>query len=87
MISETKLDGSCPEGQFLIEGYHAPFRFSLNKNGGGIILYVSEDIPVKLLNHDSLLLTDFMLKLLPTKNDILNVFTIYIRLILMTIWS
>ena len=34
MISEIKLDGRCPEGQFLIDGYHAPFRYDRNGNGG-----------------------------------------------------
>ena len=52
MVSETKLDGSFPQGQFLIETFYSPFRFDRNKNGGGIILYVWEDIPVKLRSHD-----------------------------------
>ena len=34
MISETKLDESFPDGQFLIEGHHATFRFDRNKYGG-----------------------------------------------------
>ena len=42
MITKTKLDNSFPDGQFLIEGYHAPFRFDHNKYGGGIILYILE---------------------------------------------
>ena len=45
MISETKLDDSFPQGQFLIEGFHSPFRFDRNKIGGGILLYIREDIP------------------------------------------
>ena len=52
MVSETKLDDGFPEAQFLIEGFHSPFRFDRNSNGGGIILYVGEDIPTKLLSHD-----------------------------------
>ena len=52
MVSETKLDDSFPEGQFLIEGFHSRFRFDRNRNGGGILLYVREDIPAKLLSHD-----------------------------------
>ena len=52
MVSEMKLDDSFPEGQFLIEGFHSPFRFDCNRNGGGIMLYVWEDIPAKLLSHD-----------------------------------
>ena len=42
MISESKLDESFPQGQFLIDGFHTPFRFDRNKNGGGILLYSSE---------------------------------------------
>ena len=38
MIFENKLDDSFPDGQFLIEGYHAPFRFDRIKYGGGIVL-------------------------------------------------
>ena len=34
MISEIKLDDSCPEGQFLIHGYHVPIRYDRNGNGG-----------------------------------------------------
>ena len=45
-------DDSFPEGQFLIDGFHSPFRFDCNKNGAGITLYVREDIPAKLLSHD-----------------------------------
>ena len=52
MISETKLDDSFPQGQFLIEGFHSPFRFDRNKTGGCILLYVREDIPAKVLSHD-----------------------------------
>ena len=52
MMSETKLHDSFPEGQFLIDGFHSPFRFDCNKNGGGIMLYFREDIPAKLLSHD-----------------------------------
>lgn len=41
MIFEIKLDDGFPEGQFLIEGHHACFRFDHKKYGGGIILYES----------------------------------------------
>ena len=51
-LSETKLNDSFPEGQFLIDGFHSRFRFDRNKNVGGIMLYVREDIPAKLLSHD-----------------------------------
>ena len=49
---EKKLDDSFPKGQFLIEGFHSLFRFDRNRNDGGIMLYVREDIPAKLLSRD-----------------------------------
>ena len=48
MISESKLENSFPDGQFLIEGYSAPFRLDQNKHAGGIMLHVRNDIPTKL---------------------------------------
>ena len=50
MISETKLDESFPSGQFLLDGYSAPFRFDKNWNAGGILLYITEHISSKLLS-------------------------------------
>ena len=52
LISESKLDDSFPEGQFTIDGYHAPFMFDRHGNGGGLLLYVREDIPAKVLHSD-----------------------------------
>ena len=53
MISERKLDNSFPEGQFLIPGYSSPYGFDRNCRGGGIMLYVREDIPSKLLSIEN----------------------------------
>ena len=50
VIEETKLDPSFPDDQFFIEGYSKPYRLDRNRNGGGVIIYVREDIPSKLLN-------------------------------------
>ena len=49
MVSETKLDDSFPEAQFYIEGFRAPFRLDRNKHGGGILLYVRNNINAILL--------------------------------------
>ena len=49
MISETKLDPSFPTGQFHIHGFSEPYRFDRNSSGGGILLYIREDIPSKLI--------------------------------------
>ena len=49
IISETKLDNSFPGGQFFIEGYNTPLRFDRNGNGGGILLYVRDDIQAEVI--------------------------------------
>ena len=51
LISETKLDSSFPSGQFVIKGYSTPFRLDRNQNGGGLLLYVREDIPCRILTE------------------------------------
>ena len=49
MISETKLGNSFLEGQILAPGYNSFYRFDRICWGRGIMLYVREDIPSKLL--------------------------------------
>ena len=49
LISETKLDDSFPDQQFHVNGYKM-FRKDRNKFGGGLILFVKENIPSKVLN-------------------------------------
>ena len=51
VIVETKLDPSFPTEQFLIDGYGKPYRLDRNREGGGIIIYIREDIPSKELNN------------------------------------
>ena len=53
MISETKLDNNFQEGKFLILGFSSPYRFDRNCRGQGIMLYVREDIPSKLLSIEN----------------------------------
>ena len=52
MISESKLDDSFPDSQFLIEGFGKPFRLDRNRNGGGIMLFIRSDIPAKVISTD-----------------------------------
>ena len=49
VLVETKVDVSFPESQFIIEGYSIPYRLDRNRNGGGVMIYVREDIPSKKL--------------------------------------
>ena len=48
MISETKLDSSFPNWQFQIHFYSEPYRLDRKRNGGGILVFIREDIPTKL---------------------------------------
>ena len=52
MISETKVDQSFPTNQFMINGFIAPFRLDLNGKGGGVILYIREDIRSRLVSAE-----------------------------------
>ena len=94
MVSETKLDDSFPEAQFLIEAFHSPFRFDRNINGGGIMLYVREDIPAKLLSHNFPGVESFFVEIIlhkkkwiincsynPHKSNIINHINIISRLL------
>ena len=51
MVTETKTDESFPAGQFIIPGFTSSYRFDrTKKDGGGMLVYIREDIPSKLLN-------------------------------------
>ena len=52
LVSETKIDSSFPNAQFHIAGY-TMYRRDRNLNGGGILLYIKEDIPSSLLMIDN----------------------------------
>ena len=51
-ISEIKINDSFPAEQFKIPGYASSFRLDRNQNGGGILIFVREDIPVKFLSSE-----------------------------------
>ena len=79
MISETKLDETFPEGQFLMDGFTPPYRMDRNTNGGGIALYIREDIPFYiredipsrqiLFKTDDKDIEHFLLKSTPTRKS------------------
>ena len=52
IISETKNDERSPLGQFKINGFNTPFRLDRNSSSGGIILFVREDIPAKVVDSE-----------------------------------
>ena len=49
LVSETKIDESFPKAQFLCEGYSPPYRRDRCLGGGGLLMYVNEDIPSRIL--------------------------------------
>ena len=53
MLSETKIDDTFPESQFLIESFSVPYRLDQTAKGRGILLYIRQNIPSKYLqkNH------------------------------------
>ena len=50
LVSESKLDYTFPSNQFRINGYKI-FRLDRNRFGGGLILYINENIPYKPLQN------------------------------------
>ena len=73
MISETKINDSFPIANFLIDGFSQPYRIDRNSSGGGIMLYVREDIPSNLLKVESLPIEGFYVELqLRSKNWLIN---------------
>ena len=62
MILETKIDNSFPTMQFLIEGY-CIYRLDRNEYGGGILVYVREDIPSKFIPTQSSSIEGFLIEL------------------------
>ena len=53
LVSESKLDPSFPDSQFLIPGYRR-VRKDRNKNGGEILFYINEDIPFTVIESKQL---------------------------------
>ena len=52
-IAETKLDESFTSNQFLLENYKKPYRLDKSKTSGGLLVYILQDIPSKLLRNFS----------------------------------
>ena len=56
MVPETKLDESFPIGWFIIESFGIPYRVTYrNADGGGIMLFIKEMIPSKLVSVENFL--------------------------------
>ena len=54
-IAETKLDYSFPNTRFLIPNFHQLFCLDINRNKGGLLVFVRSSIPAKILSNYRLL--------------------------------
>ena len=48
-MTETKTGSTFPLNQFAIQDHSKPYMFDRNRNGGGVFIYVREDIPSREL--------------------------------------
>ena len=53
ILTETKLDDTFLTSQFLMDGLSRPYRFYRNKYGGGVMIYIRDTIPSKILGKHS----------------------------------
>ena len=80
-LSETKIDETCTNEQFLINGYKL-FRRDRNCHGKGVLCYINENIPSKTINVEGIVkeceivLIDFSIK---TANGYLQVSTNHLQ--------
>ena len=49
VVIETKLDDTFLTSQFLVTGFSVPYRLDRNRNGGGIMIFIYNDIPSRVL--------------------------------------
>ena len=63
MASKTKVDDTFPDGQFFLDGFGTPFRLDWNRNGEGIMLFIRNDIPAKVVSTDDRSIESFYAEL------------------------
>ena len=52
-LAETKIDDSFKTAQFVLPGFHPPFRQDRTNRGGGLLAYVRADIPCRKLSFET----------------------------------
>ena len=52
--AEAKIDASFSSAQFVLEGYHSPYRLDISSRSGGIFVYVKSLIPSRRLSCENL---------------------------------
>ena len=51
LLSETKIDDTFPNAQFIHEGYCMPHRKDRKFGAGGLLMYINENIPSRKLTE------------------------------------
>ena len=54
LITETKIDSTFPMNQFYLNGYNVPYRNYRKTNGGGILVYIRNDIRSRITECENL---------------------------------
>ena len=62
LVSKTKID-EFSQWKFLIDGFSTPYRLDRNSNGGGLMLFVREDIPSNLVEAEEKRIEGFYIEL------------------------
>ena len=63
LVSETKIDDSFPNGNFLIDEFSTLYRLNRNSNGGRLMLFVRADIPSNLVEAEAKPIEGFYIEL------------------------
>ena len=63
VVSKTKIDGSFPYGNFLQMGFSTPYSLDRNSNGGGLMLFVREDVSSNLVEGEGKPIEGFYIEL------------------------
>ena len=50
-LTETKLDETVHPSLFMLDNYHSPLTRHRNRNGGGVAIYLRNNLAVKRLSH------------------------------------
>ena len=61
--SESALNDSFSDSQFLIEEFGKPFHLDRNKNAAGIMLFIRSDVPAKIIRQKKVLWESFYIEL------------------------
>ena len=58
------ISDSLPNSQFSLDGFGTTFRLGQYRNGGGIMLFIRNDIPAKVVSTDDSPIESFFVELI-----------------------